>query len=42
MADKILPDKLTKENLAGILRDLEPGTLLVGRNADSVPSSFCK
>ena len=29
MADKTLPDKLTKENLAGILRDLEPGTLLV-------------
>ena len=29
MADKILPDKLTKENLAEVLRDLEPGTILV-------------
>ena len=29
MADKILTDTLTKENLAEVLRDLEPGTLLV-------------
>ena len=29
MADRIFPDKLTKENLARILRELEPGTLLV-------------
>ena len=29
MADKILPDKLTKENLAEVIKDLEPGTLLV-------------
>ena len=29
MADKILPDKLTKEKLAEVIKDLEPGTLLV-------------
>ena len=29
MADKILPEILTKEKLAGVLRDLEPGTILV-------------
>ena len=29
MADKILTDTLTKETLAEVLRDLEPGTLLV-------------
>ena len=29
MADKILTDTLTKENLTEVLRDLEPGTLLV-------------
>ena len=29
MADKILTDTLTKENLAEVLRDLEPGTILV-------------
>ena len=29
MADKILPDTLTKEKLAEVLKDLEPGTLLV-------------
>ena len=29
MADKILTDTLTKENLAEVLRNLEPGTLLV-------------
>lgn len=29
MEDKILPEEMTKEKLAGVLRDLEPGTLLV-------------
>lgn len=29
MADKVLPEKLTTEELAGVLRDLDPGTLLV-------------
>ena len=29
MADKILPDTLTKEKLAEAIKDLEPGTLLV-------------
>ena len=29
MADKTLPDKLTKEKLAEVIKDLEPGTLLV-------------
>ena len=29
MADKVLPEKLTIEELAEALRDLDPGTLLV-------------
>ena len=29
MADKTLPDKLTKEKLAEVIKDREPGTLLV-------------
>ena len=29
MEDKILPEEMTKEKLAGVLRDLEPGTRLV-------------
>ena len=29
MADKVLPEKLTSEELAEVLRDLDPGTLLV-------------
>ena len=47
MADKTLPDKLTKEKLAGVLRDLEPGTLLVidfpeGRETDGYAVSTQK